>query len=717
MNPFKKAATNVKANTSWSRSVESLNTLQMLPFWQHKRPVWTDWSTEKAIHDGYRVSVWVYACIEKIAEAACSVPWHVERREGNEWKREVGHPIETLLENSVVSLPLLSGRTLFQLTTQHLYLGGNAIWYVIFSGGYPVEIWPLAPDKVKPVITSDGLIEHYEYIVDGKRQIIPPENIAHFMFPDPANMYWGMSKLRAAAMVIDTDLEAIAWNKMAMQNRAVSDGVFTFKGIMTREQWDEARRQIREQHQGAQNARTPWVLGADASWQSMSLSPQEMDFINSRKFNMYEIHAVFGVDPLLTGAPDHSGRANKVEAKKEFWQDTVIPYLDKLKDCMNNTILVPFDPARHTGKAPELRLVYDLANVDALQDSFHIKVQSAERLYRMGVPFNEINRRLEMGFHDVPGGEIPYNIFGSFQGLTETQNSPGEGDTMGDNQNQDESEKNKALVRLKEKKNIRTEEEKVFYWKAFDRKLVSWERRIVRDIEDLFDQEGDAVVNLFKKTASEIRTLALLDEWSYNWENILLAIYPRVIEDFGKRGYQEIEELVKKKKGFQNNKKDFDMTRSIILRWVRQNAAIKCTLITEETKRVIAEIISRGFQENLPLTEIAQQIKEQYEWWKLPDPQQLTYRAMRIARTEVHSAAGFGQHAGVLAATRDLQVETIKTWLSSRDDRVRDLHAAIDGQSVPINEPFSNGLMYPGDPSGPGYEVINCRCTEVHDVL
>lgn len=117
------------------------------------------------------------------------------------------------------------------------------------------------------------------------------------------------------------------------------------------------------------------------------------------------------------------------------------------------------------------------------------------------------------------------------------------------------------------------------------------------------------------------------------------------------------------------------------------------------------------------MTEIAQQIKEQYEWWKLPDPQQLTYRAMRIARTEVHSAAGFGQHAGVLAATRDLQVETIKTWLSSRDDRVRDLHAAIDGQSAPINEPFSNGLMYPGDPNGPGYEVINCRCTELHDVL
>src|SRR5690606_16459563 len=162
---------------------------------------------------------------------------------------------------------------------------------------------------------------------------------------------------------------------------------------------------------------------------------------------------------------------------------------------------------------------------------------------------------------------------------------------------------NETFVRLKEKKNIRTEEERILYGKAFDRKLVSWERRIVPDVEDLFDQEGDAIVNLFKKTASEMRTLALVDECASNWESTLVAIYPRVIEDFGKRGYQEIEELVKKKKGFQSNKKDFDMTRLIILRWVRQNAAIKCTLITEETKRVIAQIISRGFQENLPLTE------------------------------------------------------------------------------------------------------------------
>ena len=56
-----------------------------------------------------------------------------------------------------------------------------------------------------------------------------------------------------------------------------------------------------------------------------------------------------------------------------------------------------------------------------------------------------------------------------------------------------------------------------------------------------------------------------------------------------------------------------------------------------------------------------------------------------------------------------------KMWLSARDDRVRDAHAVIDGEIVRLNEQFSNGLMFPGDPAGPPEEIIQCRCNAIYD--
>jgi uncharacterized protein with gpF-like domain len=52
-----------------------------------------------------------------------------------------------------------------------------------------------------------------------------------------------------------------------------------------------------------------------------------------------------------------------------------------------------------------------------------------------------------------------------------------------------------------------------------------------------------------------------------------------------------------------------------------------------------------------------------------------------------------------------------KEWLSSKDDKVRDSHAMVDGEQVLIDQPFSNGMMFPGDPAAPPEMSINDRCT------
>lgn len=83
--------------------------------------------------------------------------------------------------------------------------------------------------------------------------------------------------------------------------------------------------------------------------------------------------------------------------------------------------------------------------------------------------------------------------------------------------------------------------------------------------------------------------------------------------------------------------------------------------------------------------------------------------AMRNARTAVTGA----ENAGKLDSMRRAQglgVQLKKLWLATRDSRTRDSHVMMDGEMAEVNEKFSNGCMYPGDPKGAPSEVYNCRC-------
>jgi hypothetical protein len=89
--------------------------------------------------------------------------------------------------------------------------------------------------------------------------------------------------------------------------------------------------------------------------------------------------------------------------------------------------------------------------------------------------------------------------------------------------------------------------------------------------------------------------------------------------------------------------------------------------------------------------------------------------ATRVARTEVISATNAGSYA--MAQTTGLDME--KQWIATEDTRTRLTHREADGQLQPLSQPFEVGgsqLQYPGDPTGPADEVINCRCTQGYEI-
>ena len=99
----------------------------------------------------------------------------------------------------------------------------------------------------------------------------------------------------------------------------------------------------------------------------------------------------------------------------------------------------------------------------------------------------------------------------------------------------------------------------------------------------------------------------------------------------------------------------------------------------------------------------------------LPICEQNKVSAIRNARTTVTQAENLGRLDGY----KELENEGLmltKMWLATMDSRTRESHLAISGEERPLNEEFSNGLMYPADPNGDASEVYNCRCTMTTDI-
>jgi SPP1 gp7 family putative phage head morphogenesis protein len=125
--------------------------------------------------------------------------------------------------------------------------------------------------------------------------------------------------------------------------------------------------------------------------------------------------------------------------------------------------------------------------------------------------------------------------------------------------------------------------------------------------------------------------------------------------------------------------------------------------IAQTTRDAIKATVADALANDEGTPEIARRLLGLYRHWASPDDSAITVpRAYLIARTEVGRAASFGTWEGARQASEELGITIERTWITSRDDRVRDEHQALDGETVGLDEAFSNGRHYPDEP--------NCRC-------
>lgn len=193
----------------------------------------------------------------------------------------------------------------------------------------------------------------------------------------------------------------------------------------------------------------------------------------------------------------------------------------------------------------------------------------------------------------------------------------------------------------------------------------------------------------------------VLEHYRREIEAFNTAWIRRVADLFGRDQQQYLLERI----GQAKKADAYDTFLNVIRAWIEFRAGGLSTLIIngmlDRAKDALQEGVAKGWGADRIATELVNAMGGTIE------------DATRIARTEVHTASSVASDQ----AARSTGMDMIKEWSATGDKRTRETHLEADGQRREMDESFDVGgwpLAYPGDPSGPPEEVINCRCAALY---
>jgi HK97 family phage portal protein len=230
------------------------------------------------------------------------------------------------------------------------------------------ELYALRADRMSVVPDASGWPAAFEYSANGRTVRFEQEGsgpvppILHIREFHPLDDHYGLSPLEAAQVSLDVHNAASAWNKALLDNAARPSGALVYKGEngsnLSEEQFERLRDELESNFQGSSNAGRPLLLEGGLTWQSMSFTPKDMDFLQLKHGAAREIALAFGVPPMLLGIPGDNTYANYREANLAFWRQTVLPLGARFAGAFGAWL----GPAWGEG----LRLAIDIDQVEAL---------------------------------------------------------------------------------------------------------------------------------------------------------------------------------------------------------------------------------------------------------------------------------------------------------------------------------------------------------------
>ena len=285
----------------------------------------------------------VYSCVRILSEAVAGLPLQFYRYTADGGKEKaVDHPLYFLLHDE--PNPEMTSFVFRETLMTHLLLWGNAYSQIIRNArGEIIALYPLMPDRMTVNRDGDGQL-YYEYnmstddahTMKGTTVRLQPHDVLHI----PGLGFDGLVGYSPIAMAKNAIGMAIACEEYGAKffaNGAAPSGVLEHPGTIK----DPSR--VRESWQatfgGSANANKVAVLEEGMKYTPISISPNEAQFLETRKFQIDEIARIFRVPPHMVGDLEKSSFSNIEQQSLEFVKYTLDPWVARWEQAMVRALL------------------------------------------------------------------------------------------------------------------------------------------------------------------------------------------------------------------------------------------------------------------------------------------------------------------------------------------------------------------------------------------
>ena len=276
----------------------------------------------------------VLRAVTLLSGAVASLPLKVYRKtdDGREVAEE--NQVHRLLHRS--PNPVQTPFTFKELIMNHLLLNGNFFGYIEWSSGKPQAIWPLDPLAVD-VERENGTITYVVRTSKGD-QVLEPEEVLHIVGITLDGIV-GISPITFAREAIGGAIAELRHGYSFFKNGANLSGVLQHPGHLGEEAAENLRRSWREKFSGADNAGKVAILEEGMTFQPISLSNKDSQWLESRQLSVLDVARIFGVPPALLGHLERASYASQEAQDLEFLVHSLRPWLSRIEQAINKSLI------------------------------------------------------------------------------------------------------------------------------------------------------------------------------------------------------------------------------------------------------------------------------------------------------------------------------------------------------------------------------------------
>jgi HK97 family phage portal protein len=282
----------------------------------------------------------VYACVRVISETIGSLPLHVYQRRNTGGKtiyRE--HPLYKLLHSQPNSW-----QTSFEfreMMQAHFELRGNAYAYKSMDQrGNVLELLPLHPDRVEVKQLRDMSLEYHVQLGEGAERVVLRQDQVFHLRGLSSNGYTGRSTLADAREIIGVAIATQEFAGRFYKNDATPSVVLQHPGKLSKEVADRIRDSWNTAFAGSGNARKTAVLEEGMQIERLTLSAEDAQFLETRKFQRSEIAGLFRVPAHLIGDLERATFSNIEAQQIDFVMHCIRPRLVRWEQALMRDLFV-----------------------------------------------------------------------------------------------------------------------------------------------------------------------------------------------------------------------------------------------------------------------------------------------------------------------------------------------------------------------------------------